>query len=201
MNKPTLRYPVIVEGKYDKIKLDSLFNGQILPLDGFRIFKNAEKKAFFRRLAEKTPLIVLTDPDGGGKVLRRFLSRGPPPDRVFHLHIPKQKGKEARKAAPSKEGFLGVEGMDAALLRACFAPYLLPPDGESGDAPTVPPPLSCEEMFALGLSGVPDAAERRAALCLAAGLPADLTAPALRRALPLLFTADELRALLSRSET
>lgn len=77
MNKPTLRYPVIVEGKYDKIKLDSLFNGQILPLDGFRIFKNAEKKAFFRRLAEKTPLIVLTDPDGGGKVLRRFLSRGP----------------------------------------------------------------------------------------------------------------------------
>ena len=199
MDKPILRYPVIVEGKYDKIKLDSLFRGQIFPLDGFGVFKDIEKRAFFQKLAEKTPLIVLTDPDGGGKVLRRFLSGVLPPERVFHLHIPKKKGKEARKKAPSKEGTLGVEGMDAEILRTLFAPYLLPAD-ESGtdDAFPVPPPLSGEEMYALGLSGVPGAAERRAALCKAAGLPEDLTTPALRRTLPLLFSRVELQSMLHR---
>ena len=123
--KPHLCYPVAVEGKYDKIKLESLFEGEFFVTNGFSFFKDEGKKALFRRLAEKTPIIVFTDSDSAGRLIRNHFKGILPADRLIHLYIPQVKGKEKRKSAPSKEGYLGVEGSDSALLRSIFAPYIL----------------------------------------------------------------------------
>ena len=112
----TLDRPVIVEGKYDKIRLSNIIDAQIIVTDGFGIFKNHEKAALLRALARKTPLIVLTDPDGAGRLIRSHISGILPKDKIICLHIPKIEGKEKRKSEPSKEGTLGVEGMEAQLI-------------------------------------------------------------------------------------
>ena len=189
MDKLRVRYPVIVEGKYDKIALCSLFDTPVFSTGGFAVFKSEGTRALLRRLAEKSPLILLTDSDGGGRQIRSFLSEILPPDRVIHLYIPQLPGKEKRKAKPGKAGLLGVEGMDPALLRNLFAPFL-------SDAPKHPasPPLTKTDLFSLGLSGKAGSAERRASLAVSLGLPGDLPANALLDALNVLFTRDEFLA-------
>ncbi|MBQ8911395.1 MAG: DUF4093 domain-containing protein [Clostridia bacterium] len=207
--KKTLLYPVIVEGKYDKIKLSSLFEGQILQTDGFGVFKNEEKKAFFLRLAKNTPLIVFTDSDGGGLVIRNYFKSILPADRVIHLYIPQVKGKEARKSAPSKEGFLGVEGTDAEILRRIFAPYLYDPTAQSESnapsscpaAPTALPPLkkgtlSRITLYELGYDGAEGSKEKRQALLKKCNLPSTLSTKAMLEALNLLYTDEELEKLM-----
>ena len=109
-------YPVIVEGKYDRLRLLSVCNAQIITTDGFGIFKKNEKLALIRRLSEKTPVILLTDSDGAGKIIRSHLTSAIPKERLIQLYIPKIEGKEKRKATPSAEGTLGVEGMERELL-------------------------------------------------------------------------------------
>ena len=134
MEKPCISRPIIVEGKYDKIKLDSLFSAYIIPTDGFALFKKAEKRTLLRRLAERSGVIVLTDADGGGRQIRSFLSELLPKDRVTHLYIPAVKGKEKRKEKAGKAGLLGVEGIEADTLRAILAPYVdgAPPKEHGG---------------------------------------------------------------------
>ena len=114
MNRELLQipYPVIVEGRYDKLRLESVIRAQILTTDGFGLFNRQEKATLFRALAAKSPLIVLTDSDGAGKLIRSHISSMLPPDRLIHLYIPRVEGKEKRKSAPSAEGTLGVEGME-----------------------------------------------------------------------------------------
>lgn len=203
--KKTLLYPVIVEGKYDKIKLSSLFEGQILQTDGFGVFKNEEKKAFFLRLSKNTPLIVFTDSDGGGLVIRNYFKSLLPADRVIHLYIPRVKGKEARKSAPSKEGFLGVEGTDAEILRRIFAPYLYDPTAQSEHpaskgCPTAMPAqkgsLSRITLYELGYDGAEGSKEKRQALLKKCDLPPTLSTKAMLEALNLLYTDEELEKLL-----
>ena len=109
-------YPIIVEGKYDRLRLLSVCQATVLTTDGFGIFKKNEKLSLFRALGEKTPVIVLTDSDGAGKLIRSHLSSAIPKDRIIQLYIPKIKGKEKRKDTPSAEGTLGVEGMERELL-------------------------------------------------------------------------------------
>ena len=121
--KLSVSLPIIVEGKYDKITLSSILDAHILQTDGFGVFNNKEKAALFRRLAEKNGIIVLTDSDGGGRQIRAFLSEILPKEKVFHLYIPKQKGKERRKEKASRAGLLGVEGMEAELLLSLFRPF------------------------------------------------------------------------------
>ena len=184
MEKLNIPYPIVVEGCYDKITLESVVRGHILPTDGFGIFKKEEKTALLRRLAEVSPLIVLTDSDGAGKVIRSHISAVIPKDRLIHLYTPQIKGKEKRKDSASKEGFLGVEGQNAALLRQLLTPY-------ATESALIRGGITKLDLFNLGLSGHDDAKMRRRDLCQKLSLPADLTAPALPDAVNILYTREE----------
>jgi len=132
-------YPVIVEGSYDRLRLQNVIEAQILTTDGFGVFNHTQKAKLFQALAKKTPIILLTDSDGAGKLIRSHLSSMIPPDRLIHLYVPRIKGKEKRKQAPSAEGILGVEGMENELLYRLFLPYA---DAEAVDARIAENPLS-----------------------------------------------------------
>ncbi|MBQ8399926.1 MAG: DUF4093 domain-containing protein [Clostridia bacterium] len=201
MEKPILCYPVVVEGKYDQIKLSSLFEGQIFTTEGFGIFKNEEKKAFFKRLAGRTPLIVFTDSDGAGLVIRNYFRSILPAEKVIHLNIPQVQGKEARKSAPSKEGFLGVEGIDAQLLRTLFAPYTTSEQHNTHPSANTPAPytggtLTRMRLYELGYEGAENSKEKRQALLSRCGLPRNLSAKAMVEALNLLYGDEELEKML-----
>ena len=181
--KPCLDRPILVEGKYDKIKLDSLFDGLVLTCEGFSLFRRQDKQAFLRRLASDKGLIVLTDPDGGGTQIRSFLRGILPKEQVIHLYVPRIEGKEARKKTASRSGTLGVEGMESELLRRLLAPYTV---GEKKDAAASYEEVTKATLYADGLSGKADSAAHRASLCLSLDLPADLSANALLEILNLL---------------
>ena len=194
MERLVIPYPIIVEGKYDKIKLSSVVEAQIISMGGFGVFKNTELASLLQRLAQRSMIIVLTDSDGGGKVIRSHISGLIPKDRLIQLYIPQIKGKERRKQAPGAQGLLGVEGMDTALLYELLAPYA------KGDAAQRyrENPLSKTDFFLDGLSGGADSKAKRAEIALACGLPADMTANALLDALRLLLSYDEYLALVGR---
>lgn len=175
-----VNYPIIVEGKYDKIKLASLVEGDIITTDGFGIFKDKEKLAFIRLLAEKSPIILLTDSDRAGFRIRGYLAGAVPADRLIHLYIPEILGKEQRKEAPSAEGTLGVEGIPADILRRAFAQAGVLSDGEV----TSPPPITKAQLYALGLCGGEGSAARRRQVQRQLGLPTKLSANALCAMLP-----------------
>ena len=173
--------PIIVEGKYDKARLQSVCDAHIIVTDGFGIFRESEKKELLRRLCEKSKVIVLTDADGGGLVIRSHLKKILPPDRVINLYIPPIEGKERRKEERSKEGLLGVEGMENDLLYSLLEPY-------SGEA--LPErendPVTKSEMYADGLFGRDGSAELRQRLLCALSLPKNLSANALVEAINML---------------
>lgn len=193
--KLCIPYPVIVEGKYDRQKLASVIDADIITTDGFGVFKNREKAALIRALAQKTPLIVLTDPDGAGKVIRSHISGLVPPDRLIRLYIPRIEGKEKRKAAPSAEGILGVEGMECDLLRELFMPFC---DG-AAIRRAAENPLSKTDLMTDGLSGGRDSSARRDEIAKKAGLPPGMSANALLAALRIMMSYDEYLALVGRN--
>ncbi|MBQ8508777.1 MAG: DUF4093 domain-containing protein [Clostridia bacterium] len=193
MEKLKIAIPIAVEGKYDKIKLSSVVDGQIITTDGFRVFASDEKAALIRRLAEPRGMIVLTDSDGAGLVIRNYFNSILPKDKLIHLYTPRIPGKEKRKTAPSKAGWLGVEGMEADLLRKLLAPYA--EDAASKDKPSGRE-ITKADLYADGLSGGEGSAERRAKLCEALGLPPDLSANALLAALNLLIDYDKYEELI-----
>ena len=123
MEKLNIPYPIVVEGKYDRLRLLAVCNAQIITTDGFGIFKKNEKLALIRKLSTISPIILLTDSDGAGKLIRSHLCSAIPKDRLIQLYIPKIEGKEKRKSAPSAEGTLGVEGMENELLFSLLSPY------------------------------------------------------------------------------
>ena len=126
MEKIKISLPIIVEGRYDKATLSGFIDATIITTGGFSIFNNKEKQALLRRLA-KDGIIVLTDSDGGGKQIRKFLAGILPPDKIHNLYIPKIEGKESRKRKPSAAGTLGVEGMEKDVLIRLLTPFI---DGE-----------------------------------------------------------------------
>ena len=189
--KLVLDRPIVVEGKYDKIRLSSLVEGTILCSDGFGIFKAKEKAAMIRRIAQKNGIIVLTDPDGGGLVIRNYFRSILPRDKLVHLYIPMIPGKERRKDAPSREGLLGVEGMDTELLHELLLPYAVgTPPQEKGR------PVTRADLYEDGLMGGQGSAEKRKTLCRAASLPDNLSTTALLEALNLLYDYREYQAML-----
>lgn len=188
--KPKLRYPIVVEGRYDRIKIESLFDACVLTTDGFGIFREKEKLSLIRRLAETYgAIIVLTDSDGAGSMIRNYFNSALPRRQLLHLYTPQVSGKERRKAAPSKEGFLGVEGTDSDTLRALLLPFT--------DADTVLPAaaVSKTDFYRDGFSGGEGSAARRDALCRAASLPCGMSANALLAAINLLYGRDGYAAL------
>ena len=198
MNKLTIPYPIVVEGRYDKIKLASLVDATILTTDGFGVFNHSEKLAVVRALAEKTRIIVLTDSDGAGKLIRSHITSALPRDRLIQLYIPRIAGKEKRKTAPSAEGTLGVEGMEASLLRELLAPYAV---GADGQAPEIAESkLSKVDFYLDGLSGGEGSAAKRDALAKKFGLPDGMTANALLSALRLLCTYEDYCRAVGRGE-
>ena len=124
MNKLELKEAVIVEGRYDKIKLSEIIASPVIDTGGFRVFKDKEKQALIREIAAKRGILVMTDVDSAGFVIRNFLRGIVPTDQIKHGYIPTVEGKESRKAEPSKEGKLGVEGIDReSLIRAIRQPH------------------------------------------------------------------------------
>ena len=191
MEKPRIVYPIAVEGKYDKIKITSLFEANVFITDGFGVFRREDKAAFFRKLTEKTPLIVMTDSDGAGTVIRNYFNSILPKDRLIHIYTPAIKGKERRKTAPSKAGNLGVEGIDAVILRGLLAPYVQNEEEGNLDIPFVRGEITKADLYAVGLSGRPDSAVKRREFARSIGFPEDISATALLTALELLYTKEE----------
>ena len=196
MEKLNIPYPIIVEGKYDRLRLLCVCNGQIITTDGFGIFKKSEKLALIRSLSSKTPIILLTDSDGAGKLIRSHVTSAIPKDKLIQLYIPKIEGKEKRKAAPSAEGTLGVEGMEAELLYELLRPF------ESSDAVkrAAENPLSKTDFYIDGLSGGENSAARRDEIAKALSLPSGMSANALLSAMRILITYEEYLALVGRSK-
>ncbi len=168
--------PIIVEGKYDKIKLDSILDADIFTTGGFSLFKNKDKLALIRRISEHG-VIVLTDSDGAGTLIRSHISCAVPKDKIYQLYTPKIEGKEKRKKHPSAEGTLGVEGVDADILREMFLPFA------DGAVPKSEERISKADLYEAGMSGTPGSGERRAAFCTAVGLPDSLSPNAMLSAL------------------
>ncbi len=187
-------YPVIVEGKYDKLRLESVIEAEILTTDGFGVFNKQEKTQLFRALAQKTPLILLTDSDGAGKLIRAHLTSALPPDRLIQLYIPRMEGKEKRKQAPGAEGVLGVEGMERDLLHALFLPYV---DAKAAER-AAENPLCKTDLYVDGLTGAPESAARRDAMAQGLGLPPGMTPNAFLAAIRVLLSYEEYLALVNR---
>ena len=146
-----VREVIVVEGRYDKNTLSQVVDATVVTLGGYAVFHDREKLAFLRRLAEKRGLIILTDSDGAGFLLRNYLKGALPKEQVKQAYIPDVKGKERRKRKGGKEGKLGVEGMSPAVLlealRRAGATFEAELPAEPGE------PLSKADLFALGLSG------------------------------------------------
>jgi ribonuclease M5 len=192
--KLNIPYPVIVEGRYDKQRLQCVMDGQIITTDGFGVFRSKDKQALLRALAKDRPIIVLTDSDGAGKLIRAHLHGIVPPERIISLYTPRIKGKEKRKDTPSAEGVLGVEGMDRQLLYDLLAPYA----DESAHLRAAENPLCKVDFYEDGLTGAPDSSARRDALAEKLGLPAGMTPNALLAALRYLCTYEEYLELVGR---
>ena len=173
--------PIAVEGKYDKIKVLSVADAHIIVTDGFGVFASEEKNALIRRLAEPRGIIVLTDSDGAGLVIRNYFNRILPKDKLFHLYIPQIEGKEKRKKSPSKEGILGVEGMGADMIRNILAPFASDSDIRKNERE-----LTKTDFFADGLSGSDSSASKRERLCRYLSLPVNMSANALLAAINML---------------
>ena len=166
---------IICEGKYDKIRLSGIFDTVIITTDGFGIFKDPEKKALIRLLAENCGLILLTDSDSAGQMIRKYLEKLVPRDRVKNLYLPKIKGKEKRKSSPSAAGLLGVEGTDnEIILAAAKRAGIL---SEITDVPKKK--ITKTDLFNLGLSGGVGSKEKRKSLLSYLKLPTILTANSL----------------------
>ena len=173
----TLKEAVIVEGRYDCIKLQSILNATVIPTNGFRIFSDPEKRALLKKLATERGLVILTDSDRGGFRIRGYLRGIVPEEQVKHAYIPECFGKEKRKEKPGAEGLLGVEGMPAKVILEALE--------QAGCTFDDTPPKDRIQRFTRtrlyedGLLGRPDSAHRREAFLAELNLPCKLTVPAL----------------------
>lgn len=183
-----LPIPVIVEGRYDKSKLAEILDCQIITTDGFGIFAKKEKLALIRRLS-MNGVVVLTDSDGAGGVIRSYIKSALPPDKIYNLYIPKIMGKERRKTAPSKEGTLGVEGMKTDLLYSIFSEFVSKNSfmGEKRETGGI----TKTDFYEVGMTGGENSAERRDMMAAKFSLPDKMTANSLLGALNMLCSKEE----------
>ena len=201
-----IKEALVVEGRYDKNTLAQIVDVPIFVTNGFGIFKDPEQLSLLRTVAEARGLIVLTDPDGGGLVIRNHLKGAIDPALVKHAYIPDIFGKEKRKSSPGREGKLGVEGMEPevliAALRSAGATFLDEATGNRQQATGVgalserpPDPdsqrITKTDLYELGLSGKPESRAKRQALQKRLGLPENLSANALLTALNCLYTKED----------
>ena len=182
-----LREVIVVEGRYDKNTLSQVVDATIIAVNGFSVFHDKELLSMLRLLGKERGLIVLTDSDGGGFVIRNHLRSVLPKEQVKHAYIPDIYGKERRKRAAGKEGKLGVEGMKAQVLLEALERAGAVFEGEEEPAGKVKEPITKADLFELGLSGGADAAQRRKILLQHLSLPERMTANALLEVLNILY--------------
>ena len=192
-----IREAIVVEGRYDKNTLSQLVDAPIFETSGFGVMNNRELLAFLREVARRRGLIILTDSDGAGFVIRNYLKGALPKEQVLHAYIPDVFGKERRKRQAGKEGKLGVEGMTPEILLAALRDAGAHIEGETAQA--AGEPITKLDLFELGLSGTADSSERRAALKRELSLPEHLSANGLLDALNVLFRREEFLERYKRS--
>ena len=186
---------VVVEGKYDKNVIKQIFDCTVIDTRGFGIFSDEEKLGLLRRLASERGLLIITDSDGAGLVIRNFL-KGSVTGKVFNAYIPQLEGREARKRRPGKEGLLGVEGMKKQVIIDAVK--------KSGamDEQTAPPlePIKKADFYELGFSGRANSAERRRALCRQTALPENISANSLLEVLNIITGLGGLKKIMEDIE-
>ncbi len=185
---------VVVEGKYDKIRLSNIVDATILTTDGFKIFKDKAMQELIRRLARERGVLILTDSDGAGFVIRNFLSGFIPPEYVKHAYIPDVAGKERRKSGPSKEGKLGVEGVpDSVIIEALQRAGVMTDkaDREAKKRKSI----SRSDLYEDGLAGVKDSRQRRLKIKERLGLPEHLSTNGLLDVMNLMMSREEYKGL------
>lgn len=180
-----IKEAVIVEGKYDKMRLQNVCDALIITTDGFRIFRDKEKREFLKALAERQGLLIMTDSDRAGFAIRAHLKSFIPAEFIKNVYIPDISGKERRKAKPSKEGLLGVEGIDEETLTRLLK------EAEASPAEPNPNPVTKSDLFDLGLSGTDESAVLRRKIAENLRLPKRLSANALLEVLNSMFTREE----------
>ena len=188
-----IREAIVVEGRYDKNTLSQILDAPILETSGFGIFKDKQQMALLRRIAETRALIVFTDSDGAGFVIRNHIKSAIPGKYLKHAYIPDIYGKEKRKAAPGKEGKLGVEGMTKDVILESLRRAGATIDGEEA----VPVrQITKQDLMELGLSGTPEASQNRLKLLKKLNLPEHMSPNAMLQALNLLYTLEELEGIM-----
>lgn len=188
-----IREAIVVEGRYDKNTLSQIVDAPIFQTNGFGIINDKEQLALLRRVAHTRGLIVFTDSDGGGFVIRNFLKSAIEPRYLKHAYIPDIPGKERRKAAPGKEGKLGVEGMTPQIILDCLRRA-----GATFEGTTIrenAEPVTKADFLTLGLSGGPNSKEKRLALLRQLDFPAHMSSNALLQAVNLLYSREAFFAL------
>lgn len=186
-----IKEAVIVEGKYDKIKLQGLIDAPVIETNGFRVFNDKEKRNLIRRIADKRGVLIMTDSDSAGFLIRNFLKGSVAKEKIKHCYIPEIKGKEKRKAQPSCQGLLGVEGVtDDVILQAVRRSGATVLGEETKPIHTE---ITKQTLYELGLSGGENAKQLRTRLLQSQNLPVYMTANAMVSALNCLFTKEELK--------
>ena len=192
---------LVVEGKYDAARLARLTDAMILPTGGFAIFSDRKRQRLLKELAAQNGLILLTDSDRAGFQIRTYITNLVGAEHVVQAYIPAMPGKERRKAAPGKEGLLGVEGVPDAVVLQSLRDALGP---EAADAPAAAPagrPITYGDLYDWGLSGTAGASERKYRLLAALGLPPRLSKKEMLDVFNRLYTFEQLQRLLSALES
>ena len=187
-----IKEAILVEGRYDRNTLAQIVDAPILETAGFGIFRDKEQMSLLRRVAEKRGLIVFTDPDGAGFVIRNHVRSAIPGQYLKHAYVPDIMGKERRKRTGGKEGKLGVEGMKPEIILDALRRAGATIEGEEGASSKG---ITKQDLMELGLSGGPDSSVKRRDLMKKLGFPEHLSANALLQALNLLYTPEELEKL------
>lgn len=193
-----IKEAIVVEGRYDKNTLSQLVDTVIVETGGFQVFKEKDRLTMLRLLAKRRGLIVLTDSDGAGFVIRNFLKGAIPPQQVKHAYIPDLYGKEKRKAHPGKEGKIGVEGMRPEVLEEALRRAGATILEEDSPSPTPGRPITKADLFRDGLTGGQGSAEKRKALERQLGLPERLSTNSLLQVLNSLMSYEEYARLMEK---
>lgn len=189
--KIKIRLPIIVEGRYDKSTLASIFDATVITTGGFGIFNSKEKRALIKKFAERGGVILLTDSDAGGRQIRSYLSGILPKEKIFHIYIPEVKGKESRKKQPSKSGLLGVEGMTRGVLESVLAPFVCNEAFRENNGELKK--VTKLDFYKDGLSGSSDSQKKRRLLAARLGLPSNMSANSLIEAINIAYGYEEYR--------
>lgn len=190
----SIKEAVIVEGRYDKIKLSEVIDTPVIETGGFRIFKDKEKQNLIRKIAGERGILVLTDSDSAGFVIRNFLKGNVPEENIKHAYIPQLKGKEKRKSEGSKEGLLGVEGVSAEIIADAVRKSGATILGEDNEIKKSG--ITKQDLYELGLTGRENSAVLREELLKKLELPTYLSTNAMLSALNCLYSLEELKELI-----